>query len=181
MDLLTCKVKELYTIIHIPCLRRLDFQEQCLQKGLFNEGWKQYVGILQDEIKMKDDLVYCPTTGELIGYVNLDETSDQIKELKDGISNTPPELATCALVGGPTLGLCFPLAAFALHSLDAKPLYTLLWQVIDLLPSFLFLKNEGHGATLNLREDRKAKNKNKKTKIKTFFPNKNDGKVSTSC
>ena len=32
--------------------------------------WKSYVGLLFDEIKIKEDLVYDKHSGELIGYVN---------------------------------------------------------------------------------------------------------------
>ena len=56
--------------------------QECKQKGLYNEPWTQFVGILQDEIKIKSDLVYCPTSGELVGYVRLDDLSDQLRKLQ---------------------------------------------------------------------------------------------------
>ena len=58
--------------------------EECKLKGMFKEEWSSYVGILQDEVKVKDDLIYCATTGQLIGYVNLDDTSNAILDFERG-------------------------------------------------------------------------------------------------
>ena len=88
-------------------------KQECQAKGMYDNPWKSYVGILQDEIKVKSDLVYCSMTGELIGYVNLKEPCNQIKALENGIANTSCELATSSLVlmvGGATIDLRFPLA-----------------------------------------------------------------------
>ena len=73
-------------------------KQECQVKGLYDHPWKSYVGILQDKIKVKSDLVYCPMTGELIGYVNLKELCNQIKALENGIANTSCELATSSFV-----------------------------------------------------------------------------------
>ncbi|XP_072043833.1 uncharacterized protein [Amphiura filiformis] len=127
--------------------------KECQEKGIYNEPWKSYVGLLQDEIKVKSDLVYCPTTGELVGYVNLDSTSNQIMELQNGISNSESQLATSALVlmvKGASSDLKFPLAAFSTNSLDSTQLYTILWRAIELLEieaglKVLFITCDGAG------------------------------------
>ena len=38
------------------------------KNGLYDEKWRSNVGLLFDEIKIKDDLVYDKHSGELIGY-----------------------------------------------------------------------------------------------------------------
>ena len=53
--------------------------KQCQGKGMFKESWGSYVGLLQDEMKVKSDLVYCPTSGELTSYVELDDVSNQLQ------------------------------------------------------------------------------------------------------
>ena len=112
--------------------------KECQQRGLYDAPWKKYVGILQDEMKVKSDLVYCPTTGQLIGFVNLDETSNQIAALEQGlhVDNTEPELATSALVlmvRSATSGFKFSLATFATNKLDALQLHTIIWRAIEIL------------------------------------------------
>ena len=109
---------------------------ECQKKGMFKADWSSHVGILQDEIKVKDDLIYCPTTGQLIGYVNLDESSNHIMDIERGNQQASRDLATSALVimiRGVTTNLKYPLAAFATRGLDSNQLYTILWQVIELL------------------------------------------------
>ena len=109
---------------------------ECRKKDMFKADWSSHVGILQDEIKVKDDLIYCPTTGQLIGYVNLDETSNYILDIERGTQQASRDLATSALVimvRGVTTNLKFPLAAFATRGLDSTQLHTVLWQVIELL------------------------------------------------
>ena len=56
--------------------------EECKYRGMFSETepWKAYVGLLQDEIKLKDNLVYCASTNRLVGYTALDEISNQIMQ-----------------------------------------------------------------------------------------------------
>ena len=53
-------------------------QAEARAKGLFNDDLprKRYVGLLQDEIKVKEDLVYDRHTGELVGYIDLDKAGE---------------------------------------------------------------------------------------------------------
>ena len=51
---------------------------------MLKADWSSHVGILQDAIKVKDDFIYCPTTGQLICCVNLDETSKYILDTERG-------------------------------------------------------------------------------------------------
>lgn len=47
------------------------------KRGLYDEEYRRYVGIIQDEVRIKQDLVYNKHTGELVGYVDLDNISNE--------------------------------------------------------------------------------------------------------
>lgn len=114
---------------------------------------RKCVGILQDEIKIKDDLIFCPTTGQLIGFVDLDETSNQLVQLEDDINNRKRKLANSVLVlmvRGATSNLKYPLAAFATNGLDANQLQGILLRAVELLEidcglKCLFITCDGAG------------------------------------
>ena len=143
-------------------------KQECQLKGVFKEDWKTYVGILQDEIKIREDLVYNPASGELIGFVNLDETSNQIMDLKNGLQKQQRELASSVLVimvRGATTGLKFPLAAFATNRLDSTQLYNVIWETISILEidvglKVLFVTCDGAGQNRKFFEMHKAANGN---------------------
>lgn len=110
--------------------------EECTKKGMYNTEWNNCVGILQDEIKIKDDLVYCPSSGQLIGFVDLDDTSNQIMQFQNSIDNSEHKLASSMLVlmvRGATTNLKFPFASFATRGLHANQLQTIIMRAIELL------------------------------------------------
>lgn len=49
--------------------------------NMFAEEWQNYVGLLFDEIKIKEDLVYDKVSGELIGYCHLDDIGNHILDM----------------------------------------------------------------------------------------------------
>jgi len=113
--------------------------EQLIEKasklGCYTEVHKSFVGILQDEIKIKSDLVYHKSTGELIGYVNLDQVSNEILNLEN-VANTSRSLAQYILVTmvrGITTALRYLLAAYATKSVSASNLYTMMLQSVECL------------------------------------------------
>ncbi|XP_062608616.1 uncharacterized protein LOC134270400 [Saccostrea cucullata] len=53
-------------------------REECEKREMFQEEWKSYTGILFDEIKIKEDLVYDKHSGEIKGYVKLGDIGDQL-------------------------------------------------------------------------------------------------------
>lgn len=59
--------------------------KQCHKKGMFEESWGSYVGLLQDEMKVKSDLLHYPTTGELFSYVELDDVSNHLLSLQNNM------------------------------------------------------------------------------------------------
>ena len=63
---------------------RLGFQVD-VDKQVCNEfkvdevaEWQKYVGLVFDEIKVKEGIVYNKNSGEIIGYVNLSEVTNQL-------------------------------------------------------------------------------------------------------
>ena len=50
----------------------------CTQRNLYDQDHTMYVGILQDEVKVKSDLVYDKHSGELIGFMNLNNVSNEL-------------------------------------------------------------------------------------------------------
>ena len=61
----------------------------------FTDNWQQYVGLLHDEIKIKADLVSNKHSGELIGFMNLDDVGNVVLIMEE---QRPQELAKYVLV-----------------------------------------------------------------------------------
>ncbi|CAC5363149.1 THAP9 [Mytilus coruscus] len=114
-------------------------QEEATKRDMYSteDVWKNYVGILFDEIKIKSDLVYDKHTGELIGYCNLDKVGNQIMDMersfKDSSSNDIAKYMLVLMVRGVATDLKFPLAGFATLSITADFLYPIIWKAIRIL------------------------------------------------
>ena len=74
-----------YTHVYDP---RLGFQVD-VDKQVCNEfkvdevaEWQKYVGLVFDEMKVKEGIVYNKNSGEIIGYVNLGEVTNQLLEFE---------------------------------------------------------------------------------------------------
>jgi hypothetical protein len=50
----------------------------------------QYVGLLHDEIKIKADLVYNKHSGELIGFMNLDDVGNAVLNMEQRLFGDAP-------------------------------------------------------------------------------------------
>nr|XP_034339030.1 uncharacterized protein LOC117693074 [Crassostrea gigas] len=130
---------------------RLGFQpdvakmlkEECTKKDMYSAEHRSFVGVLFDEVKIKEDLVYDKHSGEIVGYVNLGEISNQLYELERVIQKKTPAVAKCILVimvRGVTSDLKFPFAAFATVGITADFLYPIIWKAISILEVTLKLK-----------------------------------------
>jgi hypothetical protein len=109
----------------------------------YKEEWHSYCGILFDEVKVKEDLVYNKYSGELIGYCNLDNIGNTIMDLENTLlsrESTVAKYVLVLMVRGIVTSLKFPLAAFATQSISADFLYPILWTAISLLEIHLKLK-----------------------------------------
>lgn len=105
---------------------------------------KNYVGVLFDEIKIKEDLVYDKHTGELIGYCNLDSIGNQLMNLeslvKDNKKNELAKYMLVVMVRSITSSLKFPLAGFATNSITADFIYPIIWKAVSLLETVVKLR-----------------------------------------
>ena len=62
------------------------------------QKYKSYVGLLVDEVKIKEDLVYDRHTGELVGFIDLDKTGYQLLALQHALLNENLKLAKYILM-----------------------------------------------------------------------------------
>ena len=103
-------------------------------KGLYDEPYKQYVGILQDEVRVKEDLVYDKHSGELVGFVDLDKTGNQLIDLENTLNDESRKLAKYVLlimVRGACTDFRFPLASYATDGITSDLLYSVIWPAIE--------------------------------------------------
>ena len=92
-------------------------KEEAEKLGMYKEEWRKYVGLLFDEIKIKEDLVYDKNSGELIGYCNLDSVGNTIlnrQNVMAGNENSVAKYILVVMVRGchcqfkiPTCSLCY--------------------------------------------------------------------------
>jgi len=107
-----------------------------------SEVHKSYVGILHDEIKIKADLVYHKSTGELIGYLSLDKVANELQNLEQlaGVDKQLAEHMLVTMVRGITTSLTYPLSAYATKTASASTLYTIMWECVECLETVVGLK-----------------------------------------
>ena len=115
-------------------------KEECFKKDMFAAEHRSFVGILFDEVKIKEDLVYDKHSGELVGYVDLGSVGNQLCELErvlkrktrcssDGVA----KFVLVLMVRGVTSDLKFPFAAFSTAGVTADFLYPIVWKAISIL------------------------------------------------
>ncbi|CAC5396802.1 THAP9 [Mytilus coruscus] len=63
---------------------------------MYEDNHKSFVGILFDEIKIQEDLVYDKHTGELIGYCDQDSIGNEILNLENLVGNCK-KITTCKI------------------------------------------------------------------------------------
>ena len=110
--------------------------KQAQKKGLYNEESKKYVGIIQDEVRIKSDLVYNKHTGELVGYINLDDIGNELLNLEHELAGTAQAVAKFMLVvmvRGVCSNLQYPLAAFPTEGITSDFLYPIIWEAIEVV------------------------------------------------
>ncbi|CAC5357823.1 THAP9 [Mytilus coruscus] len=139
-----------------------ELKHEASKRNMYSKDdpWKNFVGLLFDEVKVKSDLVYDKNSGELIGYCNLDKVGNQImnfeKNMKDtSTTETDADIAKYMLVlmvRGVATDFKFPLAGFATLSITADFLYPIIWKAIRVLQTgfaqlkVLFLTCDGASA-----------------------------------
>ena len=97
----------------------------------------KYVVLTMDAMKVKEDLVYNKHTSQIVGYVNLASTEQQLLALEKDNKGTSP-VATHVLqfmVRGICMRLDYPISHFATASLSTEQLYPVVWEVIGAVES----------------------------------------------
>lgn len=136
---------------------------------------QRYVGLLIDEMKIKEDLVYDKYSGHIIGFTSLGDLSDIIKSLEQGCEEAvhPPlsKYILVLMVRGIFSRLEFPYAHFGTEGATADFLFPIIWEAIRQLESigFRVLFVTGDGASPNRKFFRMHGQKNGLT-YKTHNP-----------
>ncbi|KAH3859782.1 hypothetical protein DPMN_102605 [Dreissena polymorpha] len=119
-------------------------KKEAEKNGLFDVEWRRYVGLLFDEVKIHEDLVYDKHTGELVGYCNLGDIANQMMKFDTAQKETGAQsLAKQVLVvmlRSVYGNMCYPLCAFATNTITSDFLYPLIWQTVDAVQTGLKLR-----------------------------------------
>ena len=125
--------------------KELYERKQPLQKH------EKIVGLLQDEIRIKHDLVNDKHTGELIGFVDLDRVGNDLMNIQEVLKDEEKVLAMYVLVvmvKGVASNLKFPIGHFTTAGITADQLFPILWKAveiceIDLDLTVLYITSDG--------------------------------------
>ena len=121
-------------------------------------GWKKYVVVMIDEIKLKESLVYDKHSSHIIGFIDIGDVGNQLNQLEEKygadthVHHRP--IATHMLVlmvRGIFFKMEYPYAHFPTKRLTATSLSSIVWQGIERLEflGFKVLAVTGDGASTN--------------------------------
>ena len=101
---------------------------------------EKIVGVMLDEMKVKNGLVFNKKTDKLVGFVDLGSINNDLEALQSSLANgssTRLELAGSMLVYMVRLlrrpSFSFPVAQYPTSSLSGDKLYPMTWDVIEAL------------------------------------------------
>ncbi len=100
---------------------------------------QMYVGLLLDEMKVREGLVYNKFNGEVIGFTHLGDVNDQFDVLEQKDGSRVHKVATHILVimvRGLLFKLEFPLAHFSTIGITYEYLFPIVWEGIRLLETY---------------------------------------------
>ena len=148
-------------IIPIIFQQLLGFLQKYVDKHLLDVAFlsnelNRYVIVITYGIK--SDLVYDKHRGQLIGFVNLGETNNRLKEFENAMSGDQSELPLASsmlvlMVRGLFFKLNYPYAQFACDSLGGDLLFDPIWEAISRLErlGFRVLALTSNGVSPNRR------------------------------
>lgn len=96
----------------------------------------KYFSLMMDEVSIRENLVFCPKTGEIIGFVNLSDIEDEISRLDADLTSSRPQSAKRMLVYM-VKGLSAPkevkqvVGIFGTTSATSQQIYDRTWSVIE--------------------------------------------------
>ncbi len=118
-----------------------------IQKMEVNES-RKFVGLLVDEMKIKEGLVYNKHLGQIIGFTNLEGIDQQLLQLER--EDDHPSVATQVLtimVRGLFFKMEFPYAHFGTTGATGEQLFSIIWKAIRLLEAsgikVIFVTSDG--------------------------------------
>ena len=92
---------------------------------------RKYVGLLVDEMKVEEGLVYNKTTGEIVGFTSLGDINEQLQRLEQGGEHPPvAKYILVLMVRGIMFKLEFPYAHFGTRGVTAELLHPIVWEAI---------------------------------------------------
>ena len=114
----------------------MEVDQQLIDMVDFSKERNSYVGLILDEIHIKEDLVYDKHEGTLIGFSNLGEINNHLMRFEkdlNGESQSMPNVAGTMLVimvRGLLSKLNFPYVQFACANLTGDQLVDPVWEAI---------------------------------------------------
>ena len=96
---------------------------------------KKWCGLILDEMKVKQNLVYNKFTGAVIGFTNLGSINDELLQLEHDCQADEPHTSVATqllvvMVRGIFFKLDFPYAHFATKGVTADLLFPIVWEAI---------------------------------------------------
>ena len=162
-----------YTHLYDP---KLGFQTEVDQQ-LYEDlkvdelaEWQKHIGLVFDEMKIKEGIVYDKHCCEILGFINLGGVTNQLLEFEklcDGedASYIPPvaKYICCFMIRGIFMNINFPYAQFATTSISSDELFPLIWEAIKRLEvmglKVMFLTGDGASSNrkfFNMHQDKKG-------------------------
>ena len=120
--------------ISVDALKHL--RSELAEKDMLGNTYRNYIGLLIDEVKIKEDLVYDKHSGELIGFIDLDKTGNQLMALEQAMLNDNPTVAKYMLVfmvRGACTDFKYPLSCYATDGIKSELLDTVVWDAVETL------------------------------------------------
>lgn len=139
--LLSSLLRELYGITLTIFKGRTGFQKE-VNEQLYKEANiialsanRKFCGIIIDEMKVKENLVYDMFTGEVVGFVSLDDINDELLSLERQCTTEqyhPPiaKYLLVLMVRGLFFKLDVPYAHFATDGITGEFLFPRVWEAI---------------------------------------------------
>ena len=116
----------------------------------------RFVGIVFDELYIREDLVFDKHSSKIIGFVNLGAVDKQLSALEVDRLQSPHTVATrilTLLVRGIFSKLHFPFANFPMAGINASILHDILWEAVEHLEcsDFIVCFQTGDGGSPHRR------------------------------
>ena len=133
-----------------------EVNEQLYKESKVNElpEHQRFCGIVLDEMKVKESLVYDKFTGKVVGFTDLGNINDELLHLEEACQGDEkhPTIATHILVlmvRGVFFKLQFPYAHFATNGVTGDLLFPIVWEAIRQIVGLKVIFITADGASPN--------------------------------